>query len=49
MEVLHPCCCGLDVHKETVVDRRSGIGAEGARIHGSLRRLLVARTGPGAC
>ena len=19
MEILHPCCCGLDVHKETVV------------------------------
>ena len=19
MKVLHPCCCGLDVHKETVV------------------------------
>jgi transposase len=28
MEVIHPCCCGLDVHKDTVVAcvRRAGPG-----------------------
>lgn len=28
MEVIHPCCCGLDVHKDTVVAcvRTSGPG-----------------------
>jgi transposase len=30
MEVIHPCCAGIDVHKETVVVciRRTGVGGE---------------------
>jgi hypothetical protein len=27
MEVLHPRCCGLDVHKETVVEQSCGTAA----------------------
>src|SRR5437764_9266550 len=31
MEVLHRCCCGLDVHKQTVVACLRQVGADGRR------------------